>query len=314
MKGNWKAYVALGLICILWGTTYLALRVGVESFPPFLLSGIRQFTAGIVLVGFFLFKGEKIPKWGELKYHFLAGVLMVFLGNGIVAWGEKFVPSSIAAVICSFMPVWVILINTFTGHEKPNVWVVLGVLIGFIGIAGIFSENLADFANPDYAWGIAIIFMASFCWAIGTLINKRKNVNAGNPIFSAGLQMFAGGTVMLLVSPVLDDYNNFAPKPDAIWALLYLTLFGSIIAYSAYAYALSKLPASTVSMYAYINPMVALVLGHLVLDEKLNPLIGLFCVITLGGIYLVNRGNKIQKYDSSILSGNLWSRIRQIIR
>ena len=211
------------------------------------------------------------------------------------------------------MPVWVILINSAKGYEKPNAWVVLGVLIGFVGIAGIFSEHLADFANPDYAGGIAVIFFASFCWASGTLVNKRKN-GGNNPIFSAGLQMLSGGLLMLLCSPVLDDYRQFNPHPDAWWALAYLTLFGSIVAYSAYAYALNKLPASTVSMYAYINPLVALVLGHLLLHEKLNPLIGLFGMLTLCGIYLVNRGNKLQTYDRTLLPRNLWARIRQIVR
>lgn len=313
MKGNWKAYFALGTICILWGTTYLGLRIGVQSFPPFLLSGIRQTLAGVAIISFFLLKGEKLPRWSAFKYQALAGLLMVFLGNGVVAWGEKYVPSGIAAVICSLMPIWVILINSFTGHEKTTVLTAVGVLVGFLGIAGIFSENLSDFANPDYTLGIVIIFFASFCWAVGTLINKRKNGNA-NPIFSAGLQMFSGGFVMLGVSPVLDSYENFNPKPEAWWALLYLTVFGSIVAYSAYAYALNKLPAATVSMYAYVNPIVALLLGYLVLDEKLNPLIGLFSVLTLAGIYLVKKGTKLQTYDDSIPSRNLWSRIRQIVR
>lgn len=313
MRGNWKAYVALGTICLLWGTTYLALRIGVQSFPPFLLSGIRQLVAGLLLVTFFIWKGHQLPPWKNLKYHLLAGLLMVFLGNGVVAWGEKFVPSSIAAVICSFMPVWVILINAFTGHEKTNAWVVVGVLIGFVGIAGIFSENLADFANPDYTAGIAVIFAASFCWAAGTLVNKRKN-GGEHPFLSAGLQMFSGGLLMLVASPFLDSYTDFNPQPDALWALLYLIVFGSLIAYSAYAYALSKLPASTVAMYSYINPLVALVLGNLILDEKLNPMIGLFSLLTLGGIYLVNKGNKIQPHDNSILPRNLWARIRQIVR
>lgn len=313
MKGNWKAYVALASICLLWGTTYLALRIGVQSLPPFLLSGARQLTAGALLLGFFMIKGHKLPPWKTLKYHLLAGLLMVFLGNGVVAWGEKFVPSSIAAVICSFMPVWVILINSVTGYEKTNVWVVLGVLIGFAGIAGIFSENLADFANPDYLAGIAIIFVASFSWAAGTLVNKRKN-GGEHPFFSAGLQMFSGGALMLLASPVLDDFSDFHPQPDSLWALLYLIVFGSLMAYSAYAYALSKLPASTVSMYSYVNPLVALVLGNLILHEKLNPMIGLCSLLTLAGIYLVNKGNKIQTYDSSIFPRNVWARIRQIVR
>lgn len=313
MKGNWKAYVALGTICLLWGTTYLALRIGVQSFPPFLLSGIRQALAGLLLVGFFLIKGYKLPPWKTLKYHVLAGFLMVFLGNGVVAWGEKFVPSGIAAVICSFMPVWVILINTFTGGEKTNLWVVLGVLIGFAGIAGIFSENLADFANPDYTAGIAIIFVASFSWAAGMLVNKRKN-SGGHPFFSAGLQMFSGGVLMLMATPALDDLSHFNPQPDAWWALAYLIVFGSIIAYSAYVYALGKLPASTVSMYSYVNPLVALVLGNLILDEKLNPMIGLFSLLTLAGIYLVNKGNKIQAYDGNFFPRNLRARIRQIVR
>lgn len=300
MKANWKAYLALATICLIWGTTYLALRIGVESFPPFLLSGIRQSTAGLILVGYFLLNGSRLPPWKELKFHVLAGFLMVFLGNGIVAWGEKFVPSGIAAVICSFMPVWVILITTLGGHEKPRALTILGVLLGFTGIAGIFSEHLADFANPDYAAGIAIIFAASFCWALGTLVHKKKNAGV-NPVFSAGLQMTSGGVLMLLSSPVLDDFSHFSPQPSSLWALLYLTLFGSIVAYSAYAYALGKLPASTVSMYAYINPMVALVLGYAVLDEKLNPSIGLFGLVTLAGIYLVNKGNKITAPQGGLL-------------
>lgn len=293
MKEQWRAYLALSAMCIIWGTTYLAMRVGIMDVPPFLFLGIRQVVAGGLLCLFFLSKGHRFPAWNELKIQILAGVMMIGIGNGLVGWGEQHVTSGIAALICSMMPIWLILFNVFFmgNSEKINGRVLTGILLGFAGLVLIFSDGLKDLVNPAYAAGLAGIVVATLSWAAGTLILKKQQPRI-KPVFAAGIQLLFGGVFMLLVSPFSDDYQQVNFTKEALYALLYLIVFGSMVSYGSFTYALEKLPASTVSMYAYINPLVALFAGWLVLDEVLSSYVGLAGLLTIAGIYLVTTGRR----------------------
>lgn len=290
------AYFCLAGICIIWGTTFLVMRIGVMHFPPFLFAAIRQLTAGVLLTGFLLlFKGEKFPSLQVLRIQAFRGFLMITFGNGLVSWAEVFVPSGLAAIICSTMPVLVILINlTINRSEAPNWQIALGVLIGLSGIILVFSEYLSDFANPNYRMGIILIFVATVAWGIGSILTKRKSYDT-SPFLNAGMQMFFGGLFCLPFSLVFDDLSNIVWTGEVIFGLSYLIVLGSIAAFSMYGYALTHLPITIASLYSYINPLVAVVLGWLVLDEKLNMKIGLAFLITVAGIYLVNHGYQNQK-------------------
>lgn len=272
------------------------MRIGVMQFPPFLFAALRQIPAGLLLCGFLILaKSEKLPSLNELRIHAFRGFLMITCGNGLVSWAEVLVPSGLAAIICSTMPVVVILINlTINRTEFPNWIIVLGVLIGLCGILLVFSEYLSDFANPGYRLGIMFIFVATIAWAVGSVLTKQR-ANKSNPFFNAGMQMLFGGLFCLPLSFAFDDLSNVIVSSEVVYALLYLSLIGSIAAFSMYAYTLAKLPITIASLYSYVNPLVAVVLGWLVLSEKLNMKIGLAFLITVLGIYLVSYGYQRQQ-------------------
>jgi len=295
-KEAFIAYLCLAGICLIWGTTFLVMRIGVMHFPPFLFAALRQITAGTLLCSFFLFiQKESFPSLNTLRIQAFRGFLMITCGNGLVSWAEVVVPSGLAAIICSTMPVMVILINLSVNRsELPN-WIIgFGVVTGLAGIILVFSEFLSDFANPNYRLGIILIFVATLTWAIGSILTKRT-IQHSNPFLNAGLQMFFGGIFCLPFSAAFDDLSNIVWTAEVYFALSYLILVGSIAAFSMYAYTLSKLPITIASLYSYVNPLVAVVLGWIVLDEKLNLKIGIAFLVTVAGIYLVNYGYSQQK-------------------
>jgi len=289
------AYLALGAVCIIWGTTYLALRIGVTQFPPFLFSVMRFLCAGPILLGFMLTVGKAtLPGRKSIFNQAVAGLLMVTLGISVVGWAEMYVSSGLAAIICSMMPIWVILINVSVNrNERPTFPIVLGLLIGLSGIVMIFGEHLSDFSDSRYTFGIAITFLANLSWAVGSVWTKKKNDHT-NPFLNAGLQMFFGGLFLIPLSLIFDDYSTIHWSGGVISALVYLILVGSVAGYACYLYAVKKLPMTIVSLYAYINPIVAVLLGWLVLDEKLNMRIGIAILITIAGIYIVNKGYQLK--------------------
>ena len=294
-RQSYIPYLALIAVCIIWGTTYLALRIAVLHFPPFLFTAIRQTTAGFLLLTFMLTVGKAyLPSREHLWRQAVAGFFMISMGNGLVAWAEMHIPSGIAAIICSLMPVLVILMNLMINREeKPTVPIVVGVLMGLIGIVLIFSEHLADLSKTEYIIGIVFTFGAVLAWAGGSIWIKKKNVES-NPFVNAGLQMFFGGLLLFPFSFAFDDLAHITWTTEVAYSLLYLIIFGSLIAYASYAYALRKLPMTVVSLYAYVNPLVAVILGWLVLQEKLNLKIWIAISITIAGIYIVNRGYQLR--------------------
>jgi drug/metabolite transporter (DMT)-like permease len=294
-RNNYIAYLALAAVCIIWGTTYLALRIAVESFPPFLFTALRQTTAGLLLLGFMFTLGKAaIPTKEHIFRQAIGGFFMLSLGNGLVAWAEMHIPSGIAAIICSLMPVLVILINLVSSKdEKPTFPIILGVILGLLGIVMIFGEHIADFSNTQYLIGIILTFAAVVSWAGGSIWIKKKNTDS-NPFVNAGLQMFFGGVWCFPLSLAFDDLTTVTWTTEAAYSLVYLIIFGSIIAYASYSYALRKLPMTIVSLYAYVNPLVAILLGWVVLSEKLNMKIILAFILTAAGIYIVNKGYQLR--------------------
>ena len=290
-------YIALAAICIIWGTTYLMLRIAVLHFPPFLFVVIRQIIAGSLLVGFMVLSGKAgWPDVRNIRRQAIAGFFMISLGNGLVAWAEVLIPSGVAAILCSLMPVVVILINIgINKEERPTVPIFAGVLVGLVGIIMIFGEHLEAFSRPEYQTGIAMIFIAVLAWAGGSVWMKKQG-NDGDAFVNAGLQMFFGGIWLIPCTLLFDNLTSVTWSIEAFYALIYLVLIGSVVAYACYTYVLRKLPMTIVSLYAYINPIVAVLLGWLVLDEKLNMQIGISILVTVTGIYIVNRGYQIGRY------------------
>lgn len=292
---NVLAYLALAAVCIIWGTTYLGLRIGVTQFPPFLFSIIRFLTAGPILILLVLLSGR--AQWPGKKVLFnqaVSGLFMVTLGISIVGWAEMYISSGVAAIICSMMPIWTVLINVFvTKDEQPNWLIILGLVTGLTGIVLIFGEHLSEFSNSNYTAGIVLTFIANLSWAIGSIWIKKKNTNS-NPFLNAGLQMLFGGIFLIPFTLLLDDYSRINWNSSVVYSLAYMSLVGSVAAYACYSYAIKKLPMTLVSLYAYINPIVAVLLGWLVLDEKLNGRIALAILVTIAGVYIVNKGYQMK--------------------
>ncbi|XZF16174.1 EamA family transporter [Chitinophagaceae bacterium MMS25-I14] len=296
MKRNTKAYLAFIFICIVWGTTYLALRVGVMHYPPFLFAGVRQVISGVLLAGLAILIYKKAD-WSirNLLQQAFIGFLLITMGNGLVTWAEKVIPSGIAALICSMMPISAVIINIVGGKERLNLLIVGGMLLGFAGVAFIFKDNVSDLGNNAYLMGIITLLIATTSWAFGSLMNKKRS-NHANPIFNSGLQLFFGGVIMLVISPVADDYSHLEiVNKEGLLAMLYLIVFGSVLAFAAYMYALKELPVGLATSYAYVNPLVAVLLGHWWLGETLNWFTALAFVSIICGVYLVNRGYKKQQ-------------------
>ena len=202
-------YIALSAICLIWGTTYLVLRIAVLHFPPFLFVTIRQLIAGSLLIAFMLLSGKAAwPDRAHLVRQAVAGFFMISLGNGLVAWAEVVIPSGVAAIICSLMPMVVILINLGVNKdERPTVAIVTGVLLGLGGIMMIFGEHLVEFAKIEYQLGILVIFIAVLSWAGGSVWLKRRG-NDGNAFLNAGLQMFFGGIWLIPGALIFDDLDQ----------------------------------------------------------------------------------------------------------
>jgi len=300
MARQTKAYIALIFICIVWGTTYLAIRVGVAHYPAMLFAGTRQFIAGIILItaALAINKNKDLSK-KNILLQMLVGFLMLSLGNGGVTWGEKYIPSGIAALICSMMPLFAVLINLASSKKDHfNATIGAGLVLGICGVGLIFRQSFSDMSNPLFLQGIITTLLATAGWAAGSIVNKT-NKNPVNPFFNSGLQLLFGGLFMLILSPALDSYRGFHLwDRDGLLSLIYLIIFGSALAYAAYMYTLSKLPIGVATLYAYVNPLIAVLTGYVFLHEPLNIYTGMAFVAIIISVYLMNRGYRKQHKEA----------------
>ena len=288
-----KAILAGEVVCFFWGTTWLASKSGVRYMPALQLAGIRQLMAGSFFLGYFFIKGFKLPTRNEFIQFGWMSLLMIVINNGFSTWSMKYIPSGLGAVIGAASPLWIAVLSTFVFKEtKLNAMTIAGLLLGIGGILIIFSDYLQDLFNSTFSIGIVLTLVASVTWAFGTIFTV-KNARHVNPYFSIGWQMFLGGIVLLTVARFSGQYAPLSGMHTEVWyAISYLVFIGSIITYSAFIYALKRLPAQQVSVYAYINPIVAVIVGALLNNEKLTMIIALGTGVTLLGIYLVNTGFK----------------------
>ncbi|MEI6408870.1 MAG: EamA family transporter [Bacteroidota bacterium] len=289
-----RAFLALAAICIIWGTTYTAIKFAIRDFPPFLLVGIRQTFAGLLLLTMAYSQGKTaVPDRRYVLRQGLTGLATITGGNGFVSWALQYVSSGLSAVIGSMTPVFIVLINlAWKGTERINGYVISGVLLGFGGLGLIFSEGWRDFANPAYSWGIAGCFASCFTWSLGTVMSKRFNRAEVSPIMNAGMQITAGGLGGLIMSLLFDPTHHINNTIQGWGAVVYLATIGSALAFTLYMFVLKHLSATVSSLYTYINPVVAILLGWVLLGEQLNWLEGAGMIVTIVGVWLVNRGHR----------------------
>ncbi len=293
------AWLAFWAVAIFWGTTFLAIRVGVASFPPFLMAACRHTAGGILICSYFLLRGYKLPGKSQMKVFAVNGIIMLLGGNGIISWGMKYVDSGLTALICALTPLWIVLINKLKGGtEKVGLWAYVGFVICLAGQFFIFKDKLDLFSDNNYVWGIAAVVVSNFLWGLGTVYSRNHQTQT-HALFAAGLQMIPGGLSLFILSAVAGEFSDVHPEPEAIISLAYLVVFGSIVAYGSYMYMLKKLPAAIGSTYAYINTIVAVFLGWWFLNEVLNFNMIIASVLTIAGVWLINKNVTEEKRASS---------------
>jgi len=287
-----KALFALLLVCFFWGTTWIASKQGILYMPPLQLAGMRQFLGGTCYVLFFILRGEKWPGKKQWRSIFILAFFNFLLSNGLTTWSVKYISAGLAAIIAAIFPLWLVVINLFAPRRTISVKAITGLLIGFSGVCIIFYEHLQDFLNIDFRFGIILSLIATWSWALGTYYTKKR-AQQFNPYFSLGLQMCVSGLTLLIISGVSGNIIPLTHIPWQSWmAISYLVVFGSVISFIAYLYALQNLTTEQTSIYAYINPIVAMLLGWMIFDEKLTLFIAVGGAVALVGVYLVNKTYK----------------------
>jgi drug/metabolite transporter (DMT)-like permease len=279
--------LALCWVSFFWGTTWIASKEGVKHMPPMQLVAIRQFLGGILYVGYFIMKKTPWPKLHQWKTILILSLLNFVLSNGLSTWGIKYISSGLGAILGAIFPIWIVIIMYFRG-EKLNSKAVFGIATCFFGVCIIFYEHLTDFLDPNFSFGIFLSLIATLTWAFGTLYTKKKAASF-NPYFSLGLQMLISSISLFTFIGATGNTIPLTEIPaNSWWSIAYLVLIGSVLTFIAFIYALQKLPAEINSIYAYINPVVAVILGALIFDEPLTLYIAVGGFIVLIGLYVVN--------------------------
>jgi drug/metabolite transporter (DMT)-like permease len=263
------AYAAWIAVCLIWGTTYLGIRVALETIPPASLGALRYTIAGAILALILRARGERLPSPAHWRGLWLLGFLMIGLGNGGVIWAEQWVPSGVAAVVIASSPFWMVGIEAvLPAGERLSRQSVIGLLIGFVGILLLVWPELTvgGELGRQFAFGLIALQIAEIGWALGSSYSRR-HARGENAVGAAALQMLFGGVLLAIVATLRGEWSHLTFTWRSGAAELYLIVFGSLVGYTAYVYALKHLPISTVSLYAYINPVIAVILGTMLLGE-----------------------------------------------
>ncbi len=266
-----KALVAYLLVCTVWGSTYLAIRIGVQDLPPLLFAGVRFLIAGAILALILRAMGDRLPRTArEWRIHAITGVFLLLGGNAVVVWAEQFVESGPASVFVAAVPLWAAFFDVVVpGGTSVFTWRVgVGLALGFLGSALLAGVTPGELLSSDLKGPIALT-LASASWALGTVYLKRHRTEA-TPFSGAAVQMLSGGAVITLLGLALGEAGAWRPTPEGMGALAYLVVFGSIVGYTAYGYALRHSSPTIVGTYAYVNPVVAVLLGWLILHEAVT--------------------------------------------
>jgi drug/metabolite transporter (DMT)-like permease len=286
--------LALCWVSFFWGTTWIASKEGVKHMPALQLAAIRQFIGGFLYISFFLFKKTTWPKGKQWKTILILSLLNFVCSNGLSTWGVKYISSGLGAIIGAMVPLWIVFISFFRG-ERITRLAVLGILICFGGVCVIFYEHLLDFIQPDFQFGIALSIMATITWAFGTLYTKKKAASF-NPYFSLGLQMFISSIFLFAFVGATGTSIPISEIPINSWlSIAYLVIIGSVLTFIAFIYALQRLPTELSSVYAYVNPIVAVLLGSFIFGEPLTTAIIFGGSVTLIGLYLINYAMRKKK-------------------
>ncbi|MBB5637153.1 drug/metabolite transporter (DMT)-like permease [Pedobacter cryoconitis] len=289
-------YLAFAIVYIVWGSTYFFIQKALAGFPPFILGTIRFIIAGTLLMTWCRLKGEKIFDWKNIKYAAVSGILMLGAGNGMVIWVEQFIPSGLVAIMAASAAIWFVILDKSKWKENlSSKSTIAGLIIGFTGVILLFSEQVILALNTQQSnnqiLGMVLVALAPVAWAGGSLYSKYHTAPDSSVSVNTAWQMLAASIIFIPGSFISDEYSkfHFSNVPaDAWFSIIYLIIFGSIIAFSAYVWLLKVRPATQVSTYAYVNPVVALLLSICFTSEKVSWIQILGLVVILCSVLLIN--------------------------
>ena len=280
-----KALVAYLLVCVFWGSTYLAIRIGVAELPPFLFAGTRFMIAGLVLLTAALALGGTLPRdWPSWRTQGLVGLFLLLGGNTFVVWAEQFTDSGIASLFVVTVALWLALFDALMpGGTRLSPRILAGLGLGLVGTILLIGATPAQILAADLRGPLALT-LASASWAFGSVLFKRNPGRVASPYVAASMQMVVGGTAVTLLGLALGETTRWQFSPAGLGALAYLIVFGSLVGYTSYFYALRHASPAIVGTYAYVNPVIAVLLGWLILDEPLGPRTFAAMALILGAV------------------------------
>ncbi|WP_080239233.1 EamA family transporter [Spirosoma rigui] len=290
--------LAFGAIYLIWGSTFLAIAWAVETIPPFLMMGLRFSVAGLTIFVYGLQRsGKAMPTGQQWFWGAVAGILMILVDYGALSWAEQYVPSGVASVVMATTPIWLVL---FDGRQRSQLLtsktLAAGIGAGLVGVWLIYWSSRqavsgVGVTGSRYVQGMAALLIASVSWAVGTLLYRDRNTEVNVPT-RMGMQMLVGGSLLLVVSGLAGEWRTFSVGhvSTTSWlSLVYLITLGTLVAHTAYLWLLQVQPPALVGTYAYVNPVIALLLGWWLDDEPLTLVIGLATLIILGAVILIRR-------------------------
>lgn len=285
-----KLVLAILTVAVVWGTTFLGIRIAVESIPPWFVAGIRQFIAGIILFVILVFtKKLKWIGWKNFGDQIILSSLMLIMANGMTTVAEKHLTSSLASLISSTSPLVVFVLSLFFSLQKFTIRGLIGVLLGFSGILLIFKDGLEDLLNPEYRNGVLYMFIAISGWAFGTIYTKKINHSPGSISLNLFYQFAFAGIVQIIFGFVLSDEIIFSTWSfKSIFATVYLAIFGSVITFFAFHFALKKISPTQISILSYVNTLIAIFLGWLVLNEPISLPFIIATIMIICGVFITN--------------------------
>lgn len=264
--------ISFAVLWFVWGSTYLAIAIGIETIPPFMMAGVRFLLAGIAVLGWCAVRGVQVTSWIHWRNAAILGGLMLAVGNGGVTWAEMTVPSSIAALIVTTVPLWMTFLDgTVYRGRKTTIRTWIGLALGFFGMVGLLRPSGDDLGTLPLA-GALVLMLSAFSWANGSLLSRNLQLPK-SPLASLGAQMTSGGVILLLAATVAGEWSGFdasTVSTRSVLALVYLSVFGSILSLSAYMFLLREVSASAVGTYAFVNPVIAVLLGWWIASEPLT--------------------------------------------
>ena len=289
-KGKARGYLALAITSIVWGTTWVASKIGVAEIPALQMAYIRQFLGGACFVLFFmLYKKLSFPTRKQFVWLFIMAMLMFVMANGLSTWSLQYIPTGLSALVGALYPLSVVIIEmVFYKSRNMTALTFIGLLLGITGIGIVFYENAFQHHPDGFIFGVVLSVIAMLAWSVGTIFITRNKMKL-NPYYATGWQMLISSFILFIVAETTQPTIAIADISATAWGVItYLVLAGSLLAFIAFIYSMKKLPVAISSLYAYFNPLVAMVTAAIVLHEKLTMYILWGAIVTLAGVFMVN--------------------------